>query len=102
PPAPRCCFPAALISCRATSCRSRSCCHQRPPTAERHHWFVGARRAPTNAAGLLRGGGLVLGLGRSSRGDVFLDAGGLAFQATQEVELGAAHLAATLDGKRFD
>src|SRR5581483_4011181 len=39
---------------------------------------------------------------RTARGDVFLDARGLAFQSAQVVQLGAAHLALALDLHRID
>src|SRR5690606_41688367 len=39
---------------------------------------------------------------RSSDLDVFLDAGSLAFQATQVIQLGTAHLALALHGERVD
>jgi len=49
------------------------------------------------AAGVLgAGGSLVRGLDRGGGSDVFLDAGSLAFQAAQVIQLGAAHLALAL------
>src|SRR5690606_12871940 len=47
-------------------------------------------------------GGLLLGLGLGDGGQVFLDAGSLAFQATQVVQLAGADLAAALDLDRVD
>src|SRR6201991_822156 len=48
------------------------------------------------------GGSLLRGLGGSGGGDVFLDAGSLAFQATQVVQLRAADLTLTLHFDRVD
>src|SRR5690606_6045217 len=52
-------------------------------------------------AGLLAGG-VALGGVPGGSGQVLADAGGLAFQTTQVIELGATDLATTLDLDRFD
>src|SRR6185437_520701 len=107
PPARRCCLPAAWTSCRATSCRCRNGSNE----PARHGTAKSPRIAPRAffstccRKDLLGGGsrsGLRVRLGSRGGGDVFLDAGGLAFQAAQVIQLGATHLALALHRHRLD